>query len=279
MAKLFGIKFVSEINFTSRTPLVRKRTRFIEPFDRLFEKILLRHADGMVAVSNYLKRQLMEMGVEADKIIMLPNAADPSKFDPERDASILKRRLCLDGKLVVGFVGHFYPWHGVDFLLDSFPIVDSKIKNFVYILIGSGPTFNEVRRRIISQGLQDRILLVGQVDHSKIPDYVAIFDIAVMPNSNNYGSPMKVLEYMAMAKATVIPRLGPLEDIVQDGVDGMLFDPNAAHQMAEKIILFLSDKKLRNDIGHNARVKIESKHNWNANASQILDLCQRIKRI
>ena len=148
----------------------------------------------------------------------------------------------------------------------------------VFLLIGDGPTYNQVRETIEKQGLEKKILLTGQVAHAEIQNHIALFDIAVMPDSNNYGSPMKILEYMAMEKPVIAPRLGPLEDIIIDGNNGLLFTPRDVNQLSLKISELLKDDQRRSILGKNARQTIVDRHNWYCNAEKILDLYHRNPR-
>ena len=136
--------------------------------------------------------------------------------------------------------------------------------------------YNEISEMVKREELYDNILMVGGVDHDKVPEYVALFDVAVIPHSNNYGSPMKVFEYMAMGKAVVAPRLGPLEDVIQDGMSGLLFDPEDEEDLINKILIAVNNDELRIDIGKAARLSILEKHNWHKNAQEILNLYNRV---
>ena len=111
-----------------------------------------------------------------------------------------------------------------------------------------------------------------------IPNYISLFDIAVMPHSNQYGSPMKVLEYMAMAKATIAPRLSPLQDVIKEQENGLLFEPLNRNELAEKITYLLVSDEERLRIGQNARSAVLKEFNWNVNATKIIKLYEGLKR-
>lgn len=275
-SKRHGIPFFLEVNYTSYTPIFRQRTRFIKPFERWIEHIVFKKADGIIVVSTYLKEHLLSLGINGDKIIVLSNAADPSKFNPDLKADNLKKQLKLKKRKVVGFVGYFYTWHGIEFFLDTYKYVNKNVGGVVYLLVGDGPIYKKISEMVTQRKLHEKILLVGSVDHEEIPKYITLFDVAVMPHSNNYGSPMKVLEYMAMGKAVVAPRLGPLEDVIQDGMNGLLFDPEDEEDLINKILIAVNNDEIRIDIGKAARLSILEKHNWHKNAQEILNLYNRV---
>jgi glycosyltransferase involved in cell wall biosynthesis len=87
---------------------------------------------------------------------------------------------------------------------------------------------------------------------------------------------MKVLEYMAMAKAIIAPRLGPLEDIITDKFNGLLFEPLNHQELAEMIAYLLINENERQQIGKSARLTILEKNNWDLNAGNIISLYKRI---
>ena len=132
--------------------------------------------------------------------------------------------------------------------METFKDVKNRIDGIVYLLIGDGPLFKSIHEKVHEMGLEKEIIMVGKVPHEKVPEYVASFDIAVMPHSNNYGSPMKILEYMAMSKPVIAPRLGPIEDIMEDGKNGFLFEPESKEGLTTQLIRLLEDDQLLKDM-------------------------------
>jgi len=267
----YRIPFLLEVNFTTNTPIVRKRTRFISFFDRLIEKFIFKRATGLVVISTYLKDRLVESGINPEKILIVPNAADPVKFQPLRPDRILLTELGVEKKKIIGFVGFFYPWHGIDLLLDAFDLIAADRNDAVCVLVGDGPIMPTIRKRVLEKHLENQVLLLGVVPHELIPRYISMFDVAVMPHSNIYGSPMKIPEYMAVEKALVAPRLSPIEDIVRDNETGLLFQPQDTDDLARKILVLLNDESFRAKMAGQAREYILHQHNWDNNGQKILE--------
>ena len=120
--------------------------------------------------------------------------------------------------------------------------------------------------------------LPGKIDHDELPAYIAAFHVGVMPDSNDYGSPMKVFEYLAMGKPVVVPDYGPLLDVIEDNKEGMIFKKHDMMSLADCLDKILSDEALYERMSLLARRKIEEKHNWENNARAIVDLYeQRMK--
>jgi glycosyltransferase involved in cell wall biosynthesis len=272
-AKRYHIPIILEVNYTSFTPLYRKRNGLLKPLAHRWDRKIFAAADGIMVVSTYLKDQLRELGIAENKIIVCPNAADPERFNPEAiKGERVRAKLGLSGKQVIGFIGGFYPWHGLEMLVDSFSEIKRTIKDVALLLIGDGPSKKAIKTRVRGSGLEKDVVFVNQVAHGEIPLYIAAFDIAVMPDSNNYGSPMKIYEYMAMGKPVVAPRLGPLEDGIEDGKEGLLFTPQEKAGLIKSIKALLEDTQLRQNMSVAARGNILKRHTWEKNAEAILGL-------
>jgi glycosyltransferase involved in cell wall biosynthesis len=271
-----GVPFVVEVNYTSATLLVRNRSPFAKALDRWAERIVVRRADAFVVVSSKLRDLLLGLGVPEWRILMSPNAADPEAFDPSRSPDALRAALGLGGGPIVGFVGHFYPWHRVDLLVDAYQAVHRAVPEVTFLLVGDGPTRADVASAVEARGWQAGVLLPGRVAHADLPDYVALFDVAVVPDTNDYGSPMKIAEYMAAGRPTVAPRVGPVVDMVRDGQTGVLFEPRNSAQLAEALIGLLTSPERRTAIGRAARLHVEQVLNWDAVALKILALTETV---
>lgn len=269
-AKKYNIPIILEVNYTSSTPIFRKRSKIFKPLARWLDKIIFKEANGLITVSTYLKEHLINLGVESKKITILTNAADPIKFDSAISGDDVKRQYNLDGKNIIGFIGGFYPWHGLEMLLDSFARLKHNYKNAVLLLVGDGPTKADIIKKIERLNLKNDVLFAGKIQHNSLPRYIAAFDIAVMPNSNNYGSPMKIYEYMSMGKPVVAPRLGPLEDVITDGKEGILFESGNTNKLTAALGRLLGNESLCKEIGAHGKNKILLTHNWKTNAEKIL---------
>jgi len=109
-----------------------------------------------------------------------------------------------------------------------------------------------------------------------VPEFIDIMDICVIPGSNEYRSPIKLFEYMAMAKAVVAPSYQPIESIVRDGEDGILFKPADRGSLKASLEYLIADEKKRSYIGMNARKKILGSYLWKHNAGKILDIYKKV---
>ena len=269
LAKRWSRPFIVEVNYTSCTPLVRERSRILKPLAKRADRYIFSRATALVAVSSYLKQHLItEFGVQPERIFVVPNAADPDVFDiskVSRPATLAD----IEGK-IIGFVGGFYPWHGLELLLLAFRQIAHQVPSAKLMLVGDGPTLSAIRAQIDQLGLEERVILPGKIAHKDLPGYIAMFHCGVMPDSNAYGSPMKIFEYMALGKPVIVPNYGPLLDVIDDGVEGRVFAARSVDQLADCMALLLTDADAHARMGVQARQKIVTKHNWRKNAEAIL---------
>ncbi|HHL39337.1 MAG TPA: glycosyltransferase family 1 protein [Deltaproteobacteria bacterium] len=275
-ARRFDVPIIMEINYTSYTPLARRRSALLKPLAHALDRRVLRRADGFTVVSGWLRRHLIELGVDEDRIILLTNAADPDVFTPEVPGGPVRERHGLGGSFVIGYVGGFYRWHGLDFLLDVFKRLLDDCPEASLLLVGDGPEREGLRRHAERLGVANRVCFAGNVLHDDLPPYIAAFDIAVLPDSNEYCSPMKVFEYMSMARPVVAPDLENLRESFTSGVEGLLFRPGSDASLLEALETLYRDRELRRTMGERARRHVLTEHTWLGNSRKIVDLYERI---
>jgi glycosyltransferase involved in cell wall biosynthesis len=239
---------------------------------RWAERRTWRRADLLVAVSQALCNHFEEAGVKARRVEILPNAVDTRLFRPEVDDSPLRSRLKPDGRFVVGFVGSFKAWHGVDFLLEAFNWLRGKDSSYHLLLVGDGPMRAKLEEETRRLGLQEAVTLVGNVPHEEIPRYLALMDVAVAPYpalDDFYFSPLKLYEYMAGSRAVVASRIGQVAEVIADGLTGLLYEPGNEEAFIGCIRRLRADESLRRELGQNARMAC-SKNTWRRNAERVV---------
>jgi glycosyltransferase involved in cell wall biosynthesis len=266
------IPIIQEINYLESSPLARKRAWLLRHITRALERYVLRNATAFSAVSSTLVHELITHGVSEARICMIPNAADPVVMDPSLyDRYAWRNRIGI-GKdsVVIGFVGGFYPWHGVPVFIEQIAPLLKERKDVSLLLVGDGPERKSAEDTARHQGVSGKVFFLGSVDHSLLPGILSCIDIGVMPHSNNYGSPMKVFEYMSMEIPVVAPKFPPLEDVIRDGENGFLFSSGSYKEMVGKISRLTCDSDLRKVVGQTARKDVVAVHNWNRNVERIL---------
>jgi glycosyltransferase involved in cell wall biosynthesis len=265
-----------EVNFTADMPLVRARSSILRPLARVVDSSVLLRADHCFAVSSYLMDNLISKGRPADRITVLTNAADPDEFRPDISGDEVREAFNLAGRTIVGFAGGFYAWHGLKLLLASLERAVAKAPQLAVLLVGDGPMRPELEEVIRTRNLGAYVRLTGTVPHDELPKYIAAFDIGVMPDSNLYGSPMKVFEYMSMEKPVVAADYGPLRDAIVHNHNGMLFQPGSEEELAQCLVDMAVKPERRREMGRMGRDLILRDRNWDRHARRIIATYDRI---
>lgn len=264
-----GVRMVLEVNAVySERPYRDFEPQALHAVAARMERAALRRADLVVAVSSPMARQV-KMLADRDAVVM-PNGADPSVFDPGVTAPAAGP--WSSAGLLLGWTGGLRRWHGLDLLLDALALLPPDVQ---LLIVGDGPARPDIESRMLERGLRGRVFITGQVPRADVPAYLAAMDVGVVADERTgVASPMKLLEYMAMAKAVVAPDLPNIRDIVSDGASGLLFRPGSAEDLSEKVRR-LSDEPLRRSLGLAARSTVIRERNWQAIASRVLALAGR----
>ena len=234
------------------------------------ERWVCANATQTVVVSTPLKTYLESIGVPKGKCVVMPNGVDPTRFYPrEADPALLAQLGIPADRIVIGFTGILRPWHGLDLLLHAIADVVRAGVPVCLLIVGDGPYRATIERLVGELGLRQSVFVTGRVAHDLVPDYVALFDVAVSPAATFYASPMKVIEYMALGKPVVVPRTPNFLDIVDDGVNGVTFPLGDVAGLGQALARLCESPSLRSELGLQARQKIESRLNWRWNANEV----------
>jgi glycosyltransferase involved in cell wall biosynthesis len=263
--RAFRGKYVVEIH----APLEEdtRLTAGARPLRALFSRRVrraLRQADHIVTVSGVVREWMMSEGISAEKIQVLPNGVDLRLFDPARFPE--KPR----GEIVVGFVGSDLVWHRLDALIDAFGGLPNEPKSRLKI-VGVAASNEKLRDRVRDLGVDGDIEFLGSVPYERIPEVVASFDIAVMPGSNRYGSPIKLFEYGAMAKAVIAPDVAPVREVFENDSDVFLVPSGDVGKIRQAMERLIGDSGLRERLGNAMRKKVAERYSWSAIATAIAE--------
>ncbi|WP_456441587.1 glycosyltransferase family 4 protein [Caldithrix abyssi] len=240
------------------------------------EKKIFNAAPHIIVVSTPLKKIVMDYGVPEEKITVLPNGTDPERFNPDIDDRSLRKKLNLTGKIVLGFVGILRRWHNIDQLIAVLEELNLPRLNAAMIFLGDGPSYQELVEFNREKGHEAWIRFLGRIPHSEIQQYIAMMDVAISPHATPYSSPMKILEYMAMEKAILAPDMENIRDILRDGENALLFKPDDARSLKEKLLLLIQNEDLRRRLGKTARRDVVQKFTWLGNARKTAEIAQKL---
>lgn len=266
VCKWRNIPMVLEVN--DATFIKRSRPLVLKAIAAKIESWIFRKASLWVTISrHFAELAYAYQKVDPGKVLVVSNAVSEQRFVPGPKTSDQKR-------LVIGVVGAFVAWHGLDLLIQAILILRAKHYEFDVLLVGDGPTRRAIEEMVHRKALKDIVTFTGFVPSRRVPEFLRNMDICLIPDSNTHGSPMKLFEYMAMAKPTVAPRYGPIEEVLEHGSSGLLFNPGDVADFCGQIEKLMLDPVLREFIGQRARKAVLSAHTWSANARLIVHRLQ-----
>jgi glycosyltransferase involved in cell wall biosynthesis len=273
-----GARILSrEIECALRLVRAKEKNVFLEvhrvPRGRLRRRWLSSTAAGVrgiVAISNGVREDLEELGVDPAHITVEHDAFEPARFAAMPDKVSARKTLELPlGAPIVVYTGGLLSWKGVDLLVEA-----ARSLPDVYVAIAGGMDADVKKLRQLAGGLPN-----VRIDGFQAPDRVALYlaaaDVGVVPNrskpdiSARYTSPLKVFESMAAGLPLVASDVPSLRELLHDGVDAVMVKPDDAHALREGIVRLVGDAKLRASMSERMRARA-SAHTWDARAQRIL---------
>ena len=270
VARLFRKPIALEVN--SPFALEQQRDKQIRAFGfaKWTERTICNLATKVIVVSTPLREIMIELGVRPEKLLVMPNGVrtDTFKSAPSGD---LKTSLGLQNKTIIGFVGWFRKWHGLEMLVEAFHRSNLAARDAALLLIGDGPAMEDLRREVQRYGLANAVLFTGPLPHEQVPCYLELVDIAVQPAANEYCCPMKIFEYMALGKAIVAPRQANILDVLKDN-EAAFFAAGDGEDLGRAMEALLADHALRCRLGAaGSKALQERSYSWTTNAGRVVD--------
>jgi glycogen(starch) synthase len=248
---------------------------------RALETRAVKRADAVAVICEGLRRDLVARGIDSGKIIVSPNGVDLELFgDPPPPDAALAASLGLVGVELVGFIGSFYDYEGLDDLIAAMPLLVAARPKAHLLLVGGGPMEAALRAQAIASPVADRIHFIGRVPHDEVERYYGLVDILAYPRKamrlTELVTPLKPLEAMAQGRLVAASDVGGHRELIEDGVTGTLFPPDDPAAMAGALAALFADRadwETRRDV---ARSFVERDRNWSSNISRYHPVYQRL---
>jgi glycosyltransferase involved in cell wall biosynthesis len=231
---------------------------------------ILRAADLVASVSSDVDGQVGALGIHPERRMVLPNGVDVKRFRPDLRDPHLRRRLGDGAERIVGWIGGFRPFHGLELIPKIAAHLRVRAPGTVICLVGGGP----VHAGIIEacRGYEDVVRFTGPVAAGDVPRYVASFDVGLLvsqPGPFHY-SPLKLPEYLASGLPVVAPQVGDIGQMLSDSEGGILVPPGDAAATASAIARLTDDERLRTTMGIAGRTWAMSHGSWTVRAHELL---------
>ena len=248
---------------------------------RALESWAVNRADAVAVICDGLRGDLLARGVAADKVIVSPNGVDLNLFGaPGSRDDALTTELGLDGAEVVGFIGSFYPYEGLDDLLAAMPALVAARPNAALLLVGGGPAEAALRAQAAASPVADRIRFVGRVPHHEVERYYGLVDVLCYPRKRmrltDLVTPLKPLEAMAQGRLVAASDVGGHRELIRDGDTGTLFAPDDPRAIAVALAGMFADRAGWDARRARARAFVQRERNWSSNIGRYEPVYQRL---
>jgi len=248
---------------------------------RALETHVARKADAVAVICEGLRSDLIARGIDGGKVMVSPNGVDLDLFgDPPPPDRELGAHLGLMGKDVVGFIGSFYDYEGLDDLIAAMPMLVAARPDAHLLMVGGGPMEQALRAQAAGSPVSDRIHFIGRVPHQEVERYYSLIDILAYPRKamrlTDLVTPLKPLEAMAQRRLVAASDVGGHRELIEDGVTGTLFPPDDPAGLATALVGMFLNRSNWNERRDVARAFVERDRNWSSNVSRYEPVYQKL---
>lgn len=248
---------------------------------RALETHALRRADHVFTICQGLRGDIAGRGIRADKVTVIPNAVDIQAFTlggaPDE---ALKSRLGLAGCRVLGFIGSFYAYEGLDLLLQALPAMLAQRPDVRVLLVGGGPQEAALKAQAQRLGLADRVVFTGRVPHDQVQRYYDLVDLLLYPRHpmrlTELVTPLKPLEAMAQGRLLVASDVGGHRELIRHDETGVLFQAGSAQALASSTLQLLAQPSRWPALRAAGRRYVEGERNWRASVARYRPVYERL---
>jgi PEP-CTERM/exosortase A-associated glycosyltransferase len=248
---------------------------------RALETSAFKRVDAITTICEGLRRDIVARGIPAQKVTVIPNAVDIEKFSVggTGDAT-LKEQLGLNGHRIIGFIGSFYAYEGLDLLLQAFPTILASAPDIRLLLVGGGPQDDSLKHLASGLGIKDKVIFTGRVPHDQVQRYYDLVDILAYPRHSmrltELVTPLKPLEAMAQGRLLVASDVGGHKELIQDGKTGILFKSENPQALADAVLRLLAEESRWPELRKAARRFVETERNWPKSVSNYVAIYRRL---
>lgn len=278
-AKRQGIPFIYEVRGFWEITRASREPRYLQTKayagQAKLETICADAADHVFTLTGGMREELIRRGVSGAKVTLLPNSCLPEQFLPQpRDRQLAEALNIPEDVPVIGYIGSFVQYEGLDDLARAAAILKGRGVEFRLLLVGNenvsrqekGPITAMIEAVATESGLADWLIMPGRVPHDQVAMYYSLIEIAPFPRKpqlvTEMVSPMKPLEAMAMQKAVAASSVAALAEMIRDGETGLIFEKGNPGALADVLQRLIEDPELREKLGRNGRTWVETERSW-----------------
>ena len=249
---------------------------------RALETQVAKKADALFTICEGLRNDLIARGVPPGRIGIMRNGVDLSLFGdpPPRDDALASELGIADGEPVIGFIGSFYAYEGLDDLIAAMPRLREQQPGAKLLLVGGGEMDGEWRALAAQLPDPEAVIFTGRVPHSEVERYYSLIDVLAYPRKKSrltdLVTPLKPLEAMAQQRIVAASDVGGHRELIKDGQTGILFAPDSPPACADALADLLASRTEWAEIRARGLEHVKSRHDWAKNAKRYLDVYQTL---
>jgi len=249
--------------------------------------LALQKASRIIAISKYTAELVKGAGVEAARIHIVPPRIDVERFRPVAIDDAFRKQVLgparYEGKVILT-VGNLVPRKGHDIVIRALPLIKSQVSGFTYLIVGDGPYREELKQLADLVGVKDCVKFAGKVPDETLSQYYALCDLFIMASRGQEnqadveGFGLVYLEASACARPVIGGRSGGVSDAVEDGVSGLLVDPESPEDVAAAILRILGNPQLATRLGQQGFARAVNEFGWNSFRESFLEMLSDLVR-
>lgn len=250
---------------------------------KAMETHVLRRVDQVTCICEGLRGDIIARGIDPERVTVIPNAVDVQHFPPlgERDR-MLEAEHDLRGMQVLGFIGSFYAYEGLDLLIEALPALRREYPNVRVLLVGGGPQEAALRAQAARLQVGNHVIFAGRVPHGRVPAYSSLIDAFVFPRKSirltELVTPLKPLEAMAQRRLVLASDVGGHRELIEHGRTGFLFRHDDVEALVECAAQALRGLAGFSGVLDDARRFVEHERSWHLSVQRYADVYQRMVR-
>jgi len=293
ISKIWKSNFIIEVNGVSQYELrlTQKQSQTVnDVISRmrinllmLLEIFVIKKADVVIVVTQGIKDDLINKGVDINKIHVIENGANTELFKPHADKKILnelKNKLHINNdENVIIFVGNLAPWQGVEYIIYAAQQILEQNKKVKFLIVGDGVIKQNLMELCTELNLVNNFIFTGMVKYEDVPKYISISDIGVVPlATGRICSPMKLFEYLSSGIPVVASDNETIRNILTSD-EGIMVKSEDSTDLAIALMELLNNEKLRKQMGNNGRKLVMENYTWSNTAKQLMEVFEKSQTI
>lgn len=243
---------------------------------RRLETNAIKKASAVFTICEGLKNDIIARGINDTKVTVIPNSINLEEFKLEKQNSALTKKLNLENKTVLSFIGSYYAYEGLELLIKALPELLAYQEDIRLLLVGGGNEEGALKQLVSQLGLNDNVTFVGRVSNNEVPYYYQLSDICVYPRHKmrltDLVTPLKPLEAMASKSIVVASDVGGHKELIEDGVTGLFFKAGDHHDLAKVLKNTLNQRDSWRSIIEQAYQYVTQERTWENSVQRYINV-------